>query len=113
MAVELRNHGYAIRLIQTVLKDNPGFLDGRKLLRRVEILSTKGKKAFLSGLSTASLRGASVMKKDPKAAMELGQNKRNLNSFASSRIFKSPSIFSFHAYIGFFSPVALNKAANC
>ncbi len=72
-AVELRNHGYAIRLIQTVLKDNPGFLDGRKLLRRIEILSTKGKKAFLSGLSTASLRGASVMKKDPKAAMELAE----------------------------------------
>ncbi len=72
-AVELRNHGYAISLIQAVLKDNPGFLDGRKLLRRVEILSTKGKKAFLSGLSTASLRGASVMKKDPKAAMELAE----------------------------------------
>ncbi len=72
-AVELRNHGYAISLIQAVLKDNPGFLDGRKLLRKVEILSTKGKKAFLSGLSTASLRGASVMKKDPKAAMELAE----------------------------------------
>lgn len=72
-AVELRNHGYAISLIQAVLKDNPGFLDGRKLLRKVEILATKGKKAFLSGLSTASLRGASVMKKDPKAAMELAE----------------------------------------
>ena len=72
-AVELRNHGYAISLIQAVLKDNPAFLDGRKLLRKVEILATKGKKAFLSGLSTASLRGASVMKKDPKAAMELAE----------------------------------------
>ena len=72
-AVELRNNGYAISLIQAVLKDNPGFLDGRKLLRKVEIIATKGKKAFLSGLSTASLRGASVMKKDPKAAMELAE----------------------------------------
>ena len=72
-AVELRNYGYAISLIQAVLKDNPGFLDGRKLLRKVEILSTKGKKAFLSGLSTASLRGAGLMKKDPKAAMELAE----------------------------------------
>ena len=34
-AVELRNNGYAISLIQAVLKDNPGFLDGRKLLRKV------------------------------------------------------------------------------
>jgi tetratricopeptide (TPR) repeat protein len=72
-AVELRNHGYAISLIQAVLKDHPAFLDGRKLLRKVEILATKGKKTFLSGLSTASLRGASVMKKDPKAAMELAE----------------------------------------
>ncbi|MCE9611852.1 MAG: tetratricopeptide repeat protein [Chthoniobacter sp.] len=72
-AVELRNHGYAISLIQAVLKDNPAFLDGRKLLRKVEIAATKGKKSFLSGLSTASLKGASVMKKDPKAAMELAE----------------------------------------
>jgi len=72
-AVELRNHGYAISLIQAVLKDNPAFLDGRKLLRKVEILATKGKKTFLSGLSTTSMRGASVMKKDPKAAMELAE----------------------------------------
>ena len=72
-AVELRNNGYAISLIQAVLKDNPGFLDGRKLLRKVEIIATKGKKAFLSGLSTASLRGAGMVKKDPKAAMELAE----------------------------------------
>jgi len=72
-AVELRNYGYAISLIHAVLKDNPAFLDGRKLLRKVEIAATKGKKSFLSGLSTASLKGASVMKKDPKAAMELAE----------------------------------------
>ena len=57
-AVELRNHGYAISLIQAVLKETPGFLEGRKRLRKVEVAATKGKKSFLSGLSTASMKGA-------------------------------------------------------
>jgi len=69
----LRNFGYAISLIQAVLKDNPGFLDGRKVLRRSEIAHTKGKKSFLSGLSTAGLKGAGMVKKDPVAAMELAE----------------------------------------
>ncbi len=72
-AVELRNYGYAISLIQAVLKETPGFLDGRKRLRKVELAATKGKKSFLSGLSSASLKGGSVMKKDPLAAMELAE----------------------------------------
>ena len=33
-AAQTKNHGYAIKLIQGVLKDNPGFLDGRKVLRK-------------------------------------------------------------------------------
>jgi tetratricopeptide (TPR) repeat protein len=72
--VELRNYGYAISLISAVLKDSPGFLDGRKMLRRAEVANTKGKKqAFLSGLSTASLKGGGMVKKDPLAAMELAE----------------------------------------
>ncbi|MGB8166497.1 MAG: hypothetical protein WCF18_03330, partial [Chthoniobacteraceae bacterium] len=72
-AIELRNYGYAISLMQAVLKEAPGFLDARKQLRAVEIAATKGKKSFLSGLSTSSLKGGSVMKKDPLAAMELAE----------------------------------------
>jgi tetratricopeptide (TPR) repeat protein len=72
-AVELRNYGYAISLIQAVLKDSPGFLDGRKVLRKAEIQNTKGKKSFLSGLSTASMKGSGMVKKDPLAAMELAE----------------------------------------
>ncbi|HYR57441.1 MAG TPA: tetratricopeptide repeat protein, partial [Chthoniobacteraceae bacterium] len=72
-AIELRNYDYAISLLQAVLKEAPGFLDARKQLRAVEIAKTKGKKSFLSGLSTASLKGGSVMKKDPAAAMELAE----------------------------------------
>lgn len=72
-AVELRNYGYAISLIQNILKETPGFLEGRKRLRKVEILATRGKKSFMSGLSTASLKGAGMVKKDPRAAMELAE----------------------------------------
>ena len=77
-AVELRNYGYAISLIQAVLKESPGFVDARRMLRRAEVAATKGKKGFLSGLSTASLKGAGMVKKDPLAAMELAE--KNLES---------------------------------
>jgi len=72
-AMELRNYGYAVSLLQTVLKEAPDFLDGRRMLRKAEIASTKGKKSFLSGLSSASLKGATTLKKDPLAAMELAE----------------------------------------
>jgi tetratricopeptide (TPR) repeat protein len=72
-AVELRNYGYAISLISNVIKEFPGFLEGRKMLRRAAIQATKGKKSFLSGLSTASLKGGGMIKKDPLAAMELAE----------------------------------------
>src|ERR1700761_1398972 len=73
-AFELRNYGYTISLLQAVLKEAPAFLDGRKMLRRAEVANSKGKKgAFLSGLSTASLKGAGMVKKDPKSAMELAE----------------------------------------
>ena len=38
-AVELRNFGYAISLLQGILKQEPEFLTGRQLLRRAEIAS--------------------------------------------------------------------------
>jgi tetratricopeptide (TPR) repeat protein len=72
-ALELKNYGYAISLIQAILKEAPAFLEGRKQLRRVEIIATAGKKSFLSGFSTVSLKGAGLIKKDPVAAMELAE----------------------------------------
>jgi tetratricopeptide (TPR) repeat protein len=71
-AAELRNFGYAISLIQTVLKEAPEFLEGRKLLRRAELASTKGKKGFM-GFSSSSMKGGGMVKKDPKAAMEMAE----------------------------------------
>src|ERR1039457_1497427 len=69
-SIELRNHPYAVSLIQTVLKETPEFLDGRKQLRRAEVAMSKGKKSFLSGMPSLSMKSGASIKKDPKAAME-------------------------------------------
>lgn len=72
-AVELHNYRYAISLLQAVLKETPEFLEGRKMLRSAAIGATKGKRSFLSGFSTISLKGSSMVKKDPIAAMEMAE----------------------------------------
>jgi len=72
-ALELHNYGYVISLVQTVLKETPDFLQGRMVLRQAEIKETKGKRSFLSGLSSASMKGGSLLKKDPRAAIELAE----------------------------------------
>ena len=40
-AIELRNFGYAISLLQAILKQEPQFLTGRQLLRRTEVTRFK------------------------------------------------------------------------
>src|SRR2546425_2755815 len=73
-AVELRNFGYAISLLQGILKQEPEFLTGRQLLRRAEGTKYKaGKKVFFN-VSTAALsvmKAQRELKKDPKRAVEL------------------------------------------
>lgn len=69
-AMELRNFGYAITLLQAVLKETPEFLDARKWLRKAEIAQTKGKKSLFSGLTGVTFKGTAHIKKDPRAAME-------------------------------------------
>ncbi len=72
-AVELRNHGYAISLIQTILKETPEFLEGRKLLRKAAVAATRGKKSMFGGFSASALKAGQLLKKDPAAAMELAE----------------------------------------
>ena len=75
-AVQTSNLTYGISLLQAVLKDSPGFLDGRKMLRKCEIqlAGTTKKKGGLFGMQTG---GMSVMKlagqakKDPAATLPL------------------------------------------
>ena len=50
-AIELRNFGYAISLLQGILKQEPEFLTGRQLLRRAEVTKHKGDRKRLSSTS--------------------------------------------------------------
>jgi predicted Zn-dependent protease len=73
-AIELRNFGYAISLLQEVLKQEPEFLQGRQLLRRTEISRLKaGKKPFfkISTSILSVLKAQRQLRKDPKQAIEL------------------------------------------
>src|SRR5215212_1842994 len=73
-AIELRNFGYAIALLQGILKQEPEFLIARQLLRRAEVTKQKtAKKAFFH-VSTSALsvmKAQRELKKDPKRAVEL------------------------------------------
>ncbi|MDX2080309.1 MAG: tetratricopeptide repeat protein [Terrimicrobiaceae bacterium] len=72
-AMQLRNYGYTVQLIQTVLKVAPEFLAGRQLARKAAVAKNAGKKGIMSGLSSASfstMKVQSLVKKDPVAAMD-------------------------------------------
>ena len=73
-AIELRNFGYAISLLQGLLKQEPEFLAGRELLRRTEVTRSKSAKKSLFNISTAPIavmKAQREMKKDPKHAVEM------------------------------------------
>ncbi|MEP7013954.1 MAG: tetratricopeptide repeat protein [Verrucomicrobiota bacterium] len=73
-AIELRNFGYAISLLQGILKQEPQFLTGRQLLRRTEVTKTKAAKKSMFNISTAPIavmKAQREVKKDPKHAMEM------------------------------------------
>src|SRR5438067_12488373 len=55
------------------------------MLRRSEIASTKGKRGFsIGGLSSASLKGGGLVKKDPKAAMEMAEKTLEADPYNSA-----------------------------
>jgi tetratricopeptide (TPR) repeat protein len=73
-AIELRNFGYAISLLQGILKQEPQFLTGRQLLRRAEVTKRKSAKKGFFNISTASfavMKAQREIKKDPKHAVEM------------------------------------------
>jgi tetratricopeptide (TPR) repeat protein len=73
-AIELRNFGYAISLLQGILRQEPEFLTGRQLLRRAEVTKQKSAKKALFNVSTSALsimKAQRELKKDPKRAVEL------------------------------------------
>jgi tetratricopeptide (TPR) repeat protein len=72
-AMQLKNYGYAIQLLQTVLKSHPEFLAARQLLRKSSIAKVAGKKSLLAGLSVASfssIKFQAQIKKDAIGALD-------------------------------------------
>src|SRR6266511_1437554 len=73
-AIELRNFGYAISLLQEILKQEPQFLTGRQLLRRAEVTRSKSAKKSFFNISTAPLavmKAQREIKRNPKHAVEM------------------------------------------
>lgn len=73
-AIELRNFGYAIELLQNLLKQVPEFLTGRQMLRRAEVTRAKTEKKGFFNISTAPLavmKAQRELKKDPAKTIEL------------------------------------------
>jgi tetratricopeptide (TPR) repeat protein len=93
-AVQANNHDYAITLLQGVLKDSPGFLEGRKLLRKCELQASGGaKKKGLFGIQTGGMgvmKLQSAAKKDPLGTLPLIEKeleKDPLNDQANDLLF--------------------------
>ena len=73
-AIELRNFGYAIELLQNLLRQEPEFLTGRQMLRRAEVTRRKSEKKGFFNLATAPLavmKALRELKKDPRRTIEL------------------------------------------
>ncbi|MEP2774804.1 MAG: tetratricopeptide repeat protein [Luteolibacter sp.] len=73
-AVQMNNLEYAVNLLQAVLKDAPGFLEGRQVLRRCEIQLQSGvtkKKGLFGGGGMSVMKLAGQAKKDPTATLPL------------------------------------------
>jgi tetratricopeptide (TPR) repeat protein len=73
-AIELRNFGYAIELLQNLLKQEPEFLTGRQMLRRAAVTRAKSEKKSFFNISTSPLalmKAQREVKKDPRKTIEL------------------------------------------
>src|SRR5256886_17506951 len=73
-AMEMRNFGYAISLLQGILKQEPQFLTGRQLLRRAEVAKQQGSKKSFFNISTAPIavmKAQREIKKSPARAVEM------------------------------------------
>ena len=73
-AIELRNFGYAIELLENLLKQEPEFLTGRQMLRRAAVTRAKREKKSFFNLSVsplAMMKAQRELKKDPGKTIEL------------------------------------------
>jgi tetratricopeptide (TPR) repeat protein len=85
-AMELKNYGYVVQLMQSLLRQEPDFLSGRILARKAAIqkAATTKKSMFSLGSSGAS-KAKGLIKKDPLGAMDaiekvLGEDPHNVSA---------------------------------
>jgi tetratricopeptide (TPR) repeat protein len=88
-ASDKSNHDYVVNLMTNVLKEVPGFLEGRRLLRANEIV--KQRKASSLSKSMASLKitplsmkGKSALKKSPAEAMQIAEEILVLDPYSTA-----------------------------
>lgn len=73
-AIEVRNFGYAIELLQNLLRQEPEFLTGRQMLRRAAVTRAKGgKKSFfkVSSSPLAIMKAQRELKTNPGKTIDL------------------------------------------
>ena len=112
-AVKMNNHSYAIELLLAIVNDNPGFLDGRKLLRSAEITATAGaKKKFIDTSSMKVNKAKNTLKKDPMAAISEVEEilkEDPLNAGANTLLFEAANAASMTARL---LPILLLLCSN-
>ena len=71
-AVEMKNHKYTISLMQAVLREAPGYVEGRKIVRKSEIAMGRGKKkkGLFGGGGLSILKLQAQSKKDPVSVLD-------------------------------------------
>lgn len=86
-AMQLKNYGYTVQLLQTVLKEVPEFLTARQLARKASIAKNANKKSLMGGLSSASfstMKVQGLLKKDPIAAMDAVEKLLDADPYGAS-----------------------------
>lgn len=67
-AMQLKNYGYTIQLLQTVLKSHPEFLAGRQIVRKASIAKNPGKKSLLGGFPLVHFQGIKSRDKSKRSS---------------------------------------------
>ncbi len=105
-AVQANNAGYAVSLIQGILEQSPGFLKGRKTLRKCELQINAGNKKkggfFGGGMGGMKIQGQ--IKKNPQGAMALIEKeleKDPLNDHLNDQLFECALKLELHETAAF------------
>jgi tetratricopeptide (TPR) repeat protein len=114
-AIELHNLGYAIELLQHLLKQEPEFLTARRMLRRAEVTRLNSQKKGFFNLSSSPLaimKAQREVKKSPQRAIELVENVLETNPYNSqaNMILKEAALAAGYPEVAMFAMETLLEA---